>query len=71
METEKINRISELTKLSKQRALTALEQAEREALRREYIDGFRQSMEHTLQNVMLREEDGILTPLRKKTDTPT
>ena len=71
METEKINRISELTKLSKQRALTALEQAEREALRREYIDGFRQSMEHTLQNVMLREDDGTLTPLRKKTDTPT
>ena len=71
METEKINRISELTKLSKQRALTALEQAEREALRREYIDGFRQSMEQTLQNVMLREEDGTLTPLRKKTDTPT
>ena len=45
METEKINRISELTKLSKERALTAQEQAEREALRREYIDGFCQSME--------------------------
>lgn len=70
MEPEKICRINELSKLGRERPLTPQETAEREALRREYIAGFRQSMEHTLQNVRIREADGTLTPLRKKSDPP-
>ena len=41
MEHEKIERISELTRLSRERELTHEELVEREALRREYLDGFR------------------------------
>ena len=44
MEHEKIERISELTRLSRERELTHEELVEREALRREYLDGFRQSL---------------------------
>ena len=66
MEQERIARISELTRLSRERELTPEEQAEREALRREYIDGFRANMEQVLQGVLIREEDGTLRPLRRK-----
>ena len=38
MEHEKIERISELTRLSRERALTEAEQTERAALRREYLE---------------------------------
>ena len=71
MEKEKIDRINELACLCKTRDLTAEEIAERDALRKEYIKGFRQHMEHTLQNVRIREADGTLTELRKKTDPST
>ncbi|NLI21798.1 MAG: DUF896 domain-containing protein [Clostridiales bacterium] len=66
MEKERIARISELTRLSRERALTPEEQAERDTLRREYIGGFRANLEQTLQNVLIREEDGALRPLRRK-----
>ena len=68
MEQDKVQRITELTKLSRLRTLTAEEQAERDALRREYINGFRANMECVLGNVMLREQDGTLHPLEKKRD---
>lgn len=66
MEQEKIERISELTRLSRERALTDAEQAERAALRREYLDGFRQSMEAVLGGVLIREADGTEHPLSRK-----
>ena len=68
MEPQKIDRINELTRLSGQRALTSEEQAERAALRAEYIAQYRQSMAQTLEYVRIRQEDGTLTPLRKKGD---
>lgn len=68
MESEKVLRITELSKLSRLRALTEAEEAERTALRREYIDGFRTNMEQVLENVRLQEADGTLRPLKKKTD---
>ena len=40
MEHEKVERISELTRISRERELTPEEQAERAALRKEYLDGF-------------------------------
>ena len=68
MEHEKIERISELTRLSRERELTHEELVEREALRREYLDGFRQNARAVLENVRLKRPDGTLEPLKKKED---
>ena len=70
MEHEKIERISELTRLSRERELTHEELVEREALRREYLDGFRQNMQAVLERVRLKRPDGSLEPLQKKEDKP-
>ena len=70
MEHEKIERISELTRLSRERELTHEELVEREALRREYLDGFRQNMQAVLESVRLTRPDGSLEPLQKKEDKP-
>ena len=70
MEHEKIERISELTRLSRERELTHEELVEREALRREYLEGFRQNMQAVLENVRLKRPDGSLEPLQKKEDKP-
>ena len=68
MEHEKIERINELTRLSRERELTHEEFVEREALRREYLDGFRQNARAVLENVRLKRPDGTLEPLKKKED---
>ena len=68
MEHEKIERISELTRLSRERELTHEELVEREALHREYLDGFRQNARAVLENVRLKRPDGTLEPLKKKED---
>ena len=68
MEHEKIERINELTRLSRERELTHEELVEREALRREYLDGFRQNARAVLVNVRLKRPDGTLEPLKKKED---
>lgn len=68
MEHEKIERINELTRLSRERDLTHEELVEREALRREYLDGFRQNARAVLENVRLKRPDGTLEPLKKKED---
>lgn len=70
MEHEKIERISELTRLSRERELTHEEFVEREALRREYLEGFRQNMQAVLESVRLKRPDGSLEPLQKKEDKP-
>ena len=48
MEQKKIDRINELARLAKQRELTEEEQAERTALRQEYIAAFRGNLEAQL-----------------------
>ena len=68
MEHEKIERINELTRLSRERELTHEELVEREALRREHPDGFRQNARAVLENVRLKRPDGTLEPLKKKED---
>ena len=70
MEHEKIERISELTRHSRERELTHEELVEREALRREYLEGFRQNMQAVLESVRLKRPDGSLEPLQKKEDKP-
>ena len=69
MEKEKIARINELKRISKERDLTEEEKAEQGALRAEYIAGFRANMQHVLESVRIQEEDGSLTALRRKTDS--
>ena len=68
MEHEKIERINELTRLSRERELTHEELVEREALRREYLDGFRQNARAVLESVRLKRPDATLEPLKKKED---
>lgn len=66
MEHEKVLRISELTRISRERELTEAEQAERAELRQQYLREFRQSVQQTLENTSIRELDGAVRPLRKK-----
>lgn len=68
MEHEKIERISELTRLSRERELTEEEKTEREALRKEYLDGFRENMRQVLEGIRLQRPDGSIEPLQKKQD---
>jgi uncharacterized protein YnzC (UPF0291/DUF896 family) len=70
MEHEKIERISELTRISRERALTQAEQDERAALRQQFLNEFRTNTEATLSCVSVREADGSLRPLCKKADSP-
>ena len=58
MEQCKMDRISELTRLSRERALTDVEQAERAALRREYLDEWRRSTVSVLENTYIQTPDG-------------
>lgn len=68
MEKEKIDRINELARIKKIRPLTEAELAEQTALRKEYIQGFRENMEAILQGVRIQEADGSQRPLQKKED---
>ena len=63
MTKEKIQRINELAKLSKERALTTEEAAEQQALRAEYIAEFRAQFRSTLENTVIQDPDGKRTPL--------
>ena len=66
MEQSKLDRISELTRIARQRQLTEQEQAERQALRREYIDSVKQSLVGQLDNTMIVDPQGNRRPLRPK-----
>lgn len=66
MTQEKKDRISELTRISRERELTAEEQAERQALRQEYLQSWRESVIGTLDNTYLVDENGNKTKLPKK-----
>ena len=66
MTPEKIDRINELARLAKARELTAEETAERNALRREYIDSVKASLVGQLDNTYIVDEKGNKTPLNKK-----
>lgn len=58
MEQYKIDRINELARKAKAESLTPEEQAERKALREEYIAAFRQSLTAQLDNTVIVEADG-------------
>lgn len=66
MEHKKIERINELARKSHTVGLTQAEAAEQAALRREYLDGFRQNMQQVLDNTLVKRPDGSVVPLTKK-----
>ncbi len=66
MDKARIDRISELTRISRTRPLTTEELAERAALRAEYIASVKASLTSQLENTYLVDEDGQKRPLPKK-----
>lgn len=66
MEQKKIDRINELARKAKSIGLTEEEQAERAALRREYIDSVVGNLKGQLDNVYYVDEKGNKTKLAKK-----
>ena len=69
MEQAGIDRINELARLSKQRKLTEEETAERDALRRRYLDDWRAGAIAALEGVRVQYPDGTVRPLRPKKKT--
>ena len=65
MEKEKLNRINELAKKSKETELTEEEKAEQAALRQEYINEIRASFGAMLDNTVIQYPDGTRKSLTK------
>ena len=63
---EKMDRISELTRISRERELTEEEKTERQALREEYLAEWRRGTIETLESLRIEKEDGTIVPLPKK-----
>jgi len=67
MTEERIARINELARKSRTpEGLTEAEKAEQAALRREYVDAFKQSLRAQLDNTYIVDEQGNKRPLEKK-----
>ena len=58
MENSKLQRINELARIKKERELTAEETAERDALRKEYLDEWRKGAIEVLENTYIQTPDG-------------
>jgi len=66
MEQKKIDRINELARKAKTpEGLTAEEIAERDILRREYIDSYKRSLVSQLDNTYIQYPDGSKRKLEK------
>ena len=65
MEKEKLNRINELAKKSKETELTEEEKKEQAALRQEYINEIRLSFGAMLDNTVIQYPDGTRKSLKK------
>lgn len=66
MDQKKIDRINELARKARQAPLTEAELAEREALRREYVDAVVGSLKGQLDHTYIVDAKGRKTKLRKK-----
>ena len=69
MEQWKKDRISELTRISRERELTEAEQEERKLLRAEYLQSWKESVVGTLDNTYLVDDDGNKRKLEPKERT--
>lgn len=65
MDQKKIDRISELTRISRQRELTNEEKKEREALRNEYRAAFTGNLRAQLENMSIIEPDGRVRKVKE------
>ncbi len=66
MTDEKIKRINELAKKSRESRLSDDEKNEQKKLREEYISGFRNSLKNQLDNTVVINPDGTSFRLRQK-----
>lgn len=66
MENSKLQRINELARLKKERELTADELAERDELRKEYLDEWRKGAIEVLENTYIQTPDGKKHKLQRK-----
>lgn len=66
MEQHKIDRINALAKKAKAEGLTMEEEAERDALRAEYVAAVRESLTAHLENTYVVDQQGNKTKLKKK-----
>ncbi|MBE6956291.1 MAG: DUF896 domain-containing protein [Ruminococcaceae bacterium] len=66
MTQEKIDRINALARKAKAEGLTAEEAAERDALRREYIESVTGNLRAQLDHTVIQHPNGTRTPLKKK-----
>lgn len=65
MDRASIERINCLTAISRQRELTAEEQAERKQLREAYLRAFRSQMRAQLENTVVEYPDGTRIPFQE------
>jgi len=65
MTQEKIDRINELARKKKEVGLTEEELQEQAILRREYIEGFKQSLVSQLENTYIVEPDGTKRKVKR------
>lgn len=66
MEQKRIDRINELARKAKTAGLTPEETAERDVLRKEYIEAYRASLRSQLDSIVVVDEKGNKKPLKKK-----
>ena len=66
MEKAKIDRINFLARKAKTEGLTPEEKAEQQALREEFLKGFRQNLYQTLDNTYIQRPDGTKKKLERK-----
>ena len=69
MDKKQIDRINELARKKKAEGLTEAEAAEQAALRKQYIDEWRENMRTILDGVVIQRPDGTQEPLKKKEPT--
>jgi uncharacterized protein YnzC (UPF0291/DUF896 family) len=66
MDKCKTDRINELSLKSKKIGLTDAEKEEQKILRQEYIQAFRGNLKLSLDNLVIMDNEGNKTPLKKK-----
>ena len=65
MEKQNIERINELSRIARERELTAEEAAERQERRQAYLKAFRAQMRGQLDNTVVQYPDGSKVSLRE------
>lgn len=66
MDKQNIDRINELARAAKERALTPEEEKERAERREKYLKAFRSNFINQLEHTVIQREDGTKQPLRRK-----